>query len=208
MEKKKKMCQKSAFLVVPDFGYPQSRGPPWKLAHWKCCPICFWWLLYMLGLCHFIFATFSNEKVFTVTANVTVTVVPLEFWKLTEIRKNIFLTFFSKRLIFFFKTYIKEYVLGLIFMIFKIIFLFFFNFLRSFEKKISDFLKKYDQPWVQLFRPPGAKNHIFRIFPSICSTCILMEKSENYHFLLQGAWTIVLKVNFPKTWFLTNWHFH
>ena len=24
----KKMCQKSAFLVVPDFGYPQSRGPP------------------------------------------------------------------------------------------------------------------------------------------------------------------------------------
>ena len=74
-----KMCQKSAFLVVPDFGYPQSRGPPWKLAHWKCCPNCFWWLLYMLGLCHFIFATFSNEKVFTVTANVTVTVVPLEF---------------------------------------------------------------------------------------------------------------------------------
>ena len=56
-----KMCQKSAFLVVPDFGYPQSRGPPWKLAHWKCCPNCFWWLLYMLGLCHFIFATFSNE---------------------------------------------------------------------------------------------------------------------------------------------------
>ena len=27
-----------------------------------------------------------------------------------------------------------------------------------------------------------------------------MEKSENYHFLLQGAWTIVLKVNFPKTY--------
>ena len=23
-----KMCPKSAFLVVPDFGYPQSRGPP------------------------------------------------------------------------------------------------------------------------------------------------------------------------------------
>ena len=23
-----KMCQKSAFLVVPDFGYPQSRCPP------------------------------------------------------------------------------------------------------------------------------------------------------------------------------------
>ena len=23
-----KMCQKSVFLVVPDFGYPQSRGPP------------------------------------------------------------------------------------------------------------------------------------------------------------------------------------
>ena len=27
----------NVFLVVPDFGYPQSRGPPWKLAHWKCC---------------------------------------------------------------------------------------------------------------------------------------------------------------------------
>jgi len=26
-----KMCQKSAFLVVPDFGYPQSRCPPWKI---------------------------------------------------------------------------------------------------------------------------------------------------------------------------------
>ena len=89
-----KMCQKSAFLVVPDFGYPQSRGPPWKLAHWKCCPNFFWWLLYMLEVCHFIFATFSNEKVFTVTANVTVTVVPLEFWKLTEIWKNMFKKYF------------------------------------------------------------------------------------------------------------------
>ena len=28
MAKIDKMCQKSAFLVVPDFGYPQSGGPP------------------------------------------------------------------------------------------------------------------------------------------------------------------------------------
>ena len=34
----------------------------------------FYGLVYMLGLCDFIFATFSNEKVFTVTVNVTVTV--------------------------------------------------------------------------------------------------------------------------------------
>ena len=84
----------------------------------------------------------------------------------------------------------------------------FFQFFTDFWKKISHFLKKYDQPWVQLFKPPGAKNHIFRIFPAIFGTCILLEKSEKYVFLLQGAWTIVLKVNFPKTWFLTNWHFH
>ena len=36
----------------------------------------------MLGLCHFIFATFSNEKVFTVTVNVTVTGVRRTFWDL------------------------------------------------------------------------------------------------------------------------------
>ena len=78
---------------------------------------------------------------------------------------------------------------------------FFSPFFMDFRKKLSNFLKKYDQPWVQLFRPPGAKNHIFRIFPTIFGTWILLEKSEKYDFLLQGAWTIVLKVNFPKTWF-------
>ena len=39
----------------------------------------FWWLLYMLGVCHFIFATFPHEKFFTVTVNVTVTRVPRTF---------------------------------------------------------------------------------------------------------------------------------
>ena len=135
-----KMCQKSAFLVVPDFGYPQSRGPPWKLAHWKCCPNCFWWLLYMLGVCHFIFATFSNEKVFTVTANVTVTVVPLEFWNLTEIWKNIFKKYFEKYDIFGWNIYqsicTKDNIHD-----FLDKFLIFFIFLRIFQKKNPVFLK-------------------------------------------------------------------
>ena len=52
-----------------------------------------------------------------------------------------------------------------------------------------------------MFTPPGPKNHTFRIFPTIFGTWILLEKSEKYDFLLQGAWTIVLKVNFLKTWF-------
>jgi len=95
----------------------------------------------MLGLCHFIFATFPHEKFFTVTANVTVTVVPLEFWILTEIGKNIFFKIFLKRFVFFFKTYIKAYILWVIFMIFKIFFLIFFHFLRIFEKKYPIFLK-------------------------------------------------------------------
>jgi len=52
-----------------------------------------------------------------------------------------FFLIFLKKIDFVFKTYIKEYVLGLIFMIFKIIFLIFFNFLRIFEKKYPIFLK-------------------------------------------------------------------
>ena len=48
----------------------------------------------------------------------------------------------------------------------------------------------------------------FEIFPSIFSIFMLMEKSEKYHFLLQVACGIGVKVNFPKTWFLTIWRFH
>ena len=95
----------------------------------------------MLGLCHFIFATFPHEKFFTVTANVTVTVVPLEFWILTEIGKNIFLKFFKFFFYYFFKTYIKAYILWVIFMIFKIFFLFFSIFYGFLRKKYPIFLK-------------------------------------------------------------------
>ena len=45
----------------------------------------------MLGLCHFIFVTFTNDKFFTVTLNVTVTRVPRTFLELGKIKKNIFL---------------------------------------------------------------------------------------------------------------------
>jgi len=53
----------------------------------------------MLGLCNFIFTTFSNEKVFTVTVNVTVTRVPPTFAKLAKIWKIIFLNNFLKKLL-------------------------------------------------------------------------------------------------------------
>ena len=38
-------------------------------------------LLYMLGVCHLIFGKFFNVKVFTVTVNVTVTLVQAIFQK-------------------------------------------------------------------------------------------------------------------------------
>ena len=80
--------------------------------------------------------------------------------------------------------------------------LYFFYFLK---KKISNFLKKYDQPLPQLFRHPGAKNHICRIFPAIFGTPILLEKFEKYDFLLQGAWTIGVKVgHFQWFWLGTT----
>ena len=77
---------------------------------------------------------------------------PLSHWNSENWLKfgKIFLKNISKKYIFFFKTYIKEYVLGLIFMIFKIMFLIFFNFFQFFTdilKKISHFLKKYDKTW-------------------------------------------------------------
>ena len=76
----------------------------------------------------------------------------------------------------------------------KNIFFPFFAFFWNFSKKIATFLKKYDLPWPQLFMPSGAKNHTFRIFPTMNGYRILLEKSEKYVFLLQVAWTIVLKV--------------
>ena len=69
-----------------------------------------------------------------------------------------------------------------------------------------------DQPWVKLFRHPGAKNHTFRIFPALLSIFFVLEKSEKYDFLLQGAWTIVVKVgHFQWFWLGTTkkalfWH--
>ena len=84
MARNAKMCYFEHFFGVRWKKPPLCRGPPWKILHWKFVPAFFYGLLYMLGLCLFIFATFSNEKVFTVTVNVTVTGVRWTFWNLTK----------------------------------------------------------------------------------------------------------------------------
>ena len=95
MARKAKMCYFEHFFGVRWKKPPLCRGPPWKILHWKFVPAFFYGLLYMLGLCLFIFATFSNEKVSTVTVNVTVTGVRWTFWNLTKKWKLIFKIIFS-----------------------------------------------------------------------------------------------------------------
>ena len=60
--------------------YPQKKGPLWKLAHSKCCPHFF----RALYICRDKIISFSHEKVFAVTINVTVTRVPRAFWNLAK----------------------------------------------------------------------------------------------------------------------------
>ena len=55
--------------------YPPKKGPLWKLAHSKCCPHFF----RALYICRDKIISFSHEKVFAVTINVTVTRVPRAF---------------------------------------------------------------------------------------------------------------------------------
>ena len=97
----------------------------------------------MLGLCRFIFATFPHEKFFTVTVNVTVTVVPPTFWNLAKNWKSIILGQKYFKLRIFFKTYMKVWVLRHTFLKEKKWFSFFWYFLRIFEKKYLIFWKNY-----------------------------------------------------------------
>ena len=112
-----------------------------------------------------------------------------------------FFLIFLKKIDFVFKTYIKEYVLGLIFMIFKIIFLIFFNFLRIFEKKYPIFLKSmtkiapFPQPnfsiWLRfltIFHQPWTPGPWWKIAKSVifCSSwpveTVLSKFSKNLFF--------------------------
>ena len=70
-----KNAQNWYFLVVPLKTYPKV-GVHRENFNIGNVAQFFFSGFYMLGLCHFIFATISNVKVFTVTVNVTVTVVP------------------------------------------------------------------------------------------------------------------------------------
>ena len=161
----------------------------------------------MLGLCHFIFATFPHEKFFTVTANVTVTVVPLEFWILTEIGKNIFFKIFQKICSSFFKTYIKAYILWVIFMIFKIFFLLFFHFLRIFEKKYPIFLKSMTKilPFPQA---NWSKKWQFLQFSIMTDHMSHYGKLQKVSFFAPvGLWKRCY-LNFPKTYVLDSNGFH
>ena len=108
---------------------------------------------------------------------------------------------FSKKIGFFFKTYIKAYILWVIFMIFKIFFLLFFHFLRIFEKKYPIFLKSMtkiaplQQPnfaiWLRfltIFREDWPHESSRKIAKSVifCSSwpveAVLSKFSENLRF--------------------------
>ena len=90
-------------------------------------------------------------------------------------------------MIFLGETYIKVYVLRIIFMFFKIICLIVFNFLRIFQKKISHFLKKYDQNSTASTAKFCYMISFFGNFPSTLNTLSLMENCEKCAILLQVA---------------------
>ena len=59
----------------------------------------------MLAACHFIFGKLFNVKVFTVTVNVTVTLVRAIFPKMRNLRKNFFFKWKFKKYLEFFSSY-------------------------------------------------------------------------------------------------------
>jgi len=87
-------------------------------------------------------------------------------------------------MIFWGETYIKVYVLRIIFMIFKIIFCFLFIFYGFFKKK-SRFLKKYDQNSTASTANFCYMISFFGNFPSTLNTLTLMENCKKCASLLQ-----------------------
>ena len=71
----------------------------------------------MLGLCNFIFASFSNEKVFT--ANVTITRVPPTFAKFAKIQKIFLKNIKNKKIIGSTKHISKYMYQGVVFQFFR-----------------------------------------------------------------------------------------
>ena len=97
----------------------------------------------MLGLCHFIFITFTNEKFFTVTLNVTVTRVPRTFLELGKNKKNIFLNIKTSTIKSEKNIYQTIHSTSFIFIFFGI-FTIFLYFSRFFENLNSIFWKNYN----------------------------------------------------------------
>ena len=90
-------------------------------------------------------------------------------------------------MIFLGETYIKVYVLRIIFMIFKIIFFNFFQFFTDFSNKISHFLKKYDQNSTASTAKFCYMISFFDNFPTTLNTLTLLENCEKCASLLQVA---------------------
>ena len=163
----------------------------------------------MLGLCHFIFATFPHEKFFTVTVNVTVTVVPPTFWNLAKNWKSIFLG--QKYLTegFFFKTYMKVWVLRHTFLKEKINF-HFFNIFYDFLKKNISFSEEKKLQFYTIVSTAKFYNRI-RFFGNFPETLGMSGSLENWetikklHLVVCGSVRIFF---FPENWFWTNWRFH
>ena len=161
----------------------------------------------MLGLCHFIFATFPHEKFFTVTVNVTVTVVPPTFWNLAKNWKSIFLG--QKYLTegFFFKTYMKVWVLRHTFLKEKNMFLFFCIFYEFLKKNIS-VSEKITQLFCRLQSKILLHDRVFWQFSTRTQYICLCGKLSNVPKIAPSGLCKWQNHFFPKTRFLTNWRFH
>ena len=104
-------------------------------------------------------------------------------------------------MIFLGETYIKVYVLRIIFMI--------FHFFADFSKKLSRFLKKYDQNSTIYTGHPEPKNIIFRIFPRTKLVVIHGKIAKNQSHLakfgcVNGAISIFQNLPSGNFMFLLN----
>ena len=80
--------QRSMFNIVGDnWCFHPSPNSTDRYSDFECRYSDFEYILYMLGLCHFIFSKISSLKFFTVTVTVTITRIPPTFAKFAKIQK-------------------------------------------------------------------------------------------------------------------------
>ena len=107
-----------------------------------------------------------------------------EYW--LKLGKIFFLNFFKFFFFFFQNIHQSIYTMGNIYD-FLNIFFYFFPFFTDFWKKISDFLKKYDQNSTASTAKFCNMTSIFDNFPGRLTTWVILENCKKCYFLLQLA---------------------